>query len=68
KLCIIASNNTQSVFRVLNIDRMEPLELVLADDGVEYTQEQVWELVQTLDPGGRSRANTSRAVSAFGIV
>ncbi|XP_039285340.1 polyphosphoinositide phosphatase [Nilaparvata lugens] len=68
KLCIIASNNTQSVFRVLNIDRMEPLELVVADDGVEYTQEQVWELVQTLDPGGRSRANTSRAVSAFGIV
>ncbi|XP_075238567.1 polyphosphoinositide phosphatase FIG4 isoform X2 [Lycorma delicatula] len=68
KLCIIASNNTQSKFRVLNIDRMEPLELLFVDDGIEYTQEQVWELVQTLDPGGRSRGFTSRAVSAFGIV
>lgn len=68
KLCIIASNNTQSKFRVLNIDRTEPLDLVLAEESVEYTQEQVWEIVQALDPGGRSRGYTSRAVSAFGIV
>lgn len=65
---IIASNSTQSKFRVLTIDRTEPVGLVVSEDGVEYTQEQVWEIVQALDPGGRIRGYTSRAVSAFGIV
>ncbi|XP_069675113.1 polyphosphoinositide phosphatase isoform X2 [Periplaneta americana] len=72
---LIGSNNTQTRFRVLKIDRMEPYELSVTDDKVEYSQEEIRDLVTMIDVGNRTRAGqrssnsgVTKVVSAFGIV
>lgn len=72
---LIGSNNTQTRFRVLKIDRMEPYELSVTDDKVEYTQEEIRDLVTMIDVSNRTRAGqrsassgVAKMVSAFGIV
>ncbi|PSN50035.1 hypothetical protein C0J52_03285 [Blattella germanica] len=52
---LIGSNNTQTRFRVLKIDRMEPRALSVIDDKVEYTKEQIHDLVAMIDAGNRTR-------------
>jgi hypothetical protein len=54
---------------------MEPHELSVIDDKVEYTQEEIRDLVTMIDVGNRTRAGqrsatggVARVVSAFGIV
>ncbi|XP_063990283.1 polyphosphoinositide phosphatase [Diachasmimorpha longicaudata] len=72
---LMGSNNTQTRFRVLKIDRQESRELSLVDDKMEYTQEEIIELVNMIDQGNRSKAGhrskghgVAKIVSAFGIV
>ncbi|KAK7789638.1 hypothetical protein R5R35_005398 [Gryllus longicercus] len=71
---LMGSNNTQTRFRVLKIDRMEPRELSVVDDKVEYTKDEIRNLVTMIDVGNRrvgqksSSNGVSRIVSAFGIV
>ncbi|KAK4886863.1 hypothetical protein RN001_003134 [Aquatica leii] len=66
---LVGSNNTQTRFRVLKIDRMEPKELVITDDKVEYTQEEIVGLLNTIDAGNRQRSNLAKNnISAFGIM
>ncbi|KAI8520730.1 phosphatidylinositol-3,5-bisphosphate 5-phosphatase [Branchiostoma belcheri] len=72
---LVGSNNRETKFRVLKIDRTEPKELVIIDDKVEYTQREVRELLSMLDVGNRATrpaqkggAGLTRTVSAFGIV
>lgn len=71
----MGSNNTQTRFRVLKIDRMEPRELIIVDDKTEYTGDEIRDLVNMIDVGNRSRngqrnntGGVARVVSAFGIV
>ena len=54
---------------------MEPYDLSLTDDKVEYTQEEIRDLVTMIDVGNRTRvgqrsasSGVARVVSAFGIV
>eukprot|EP00794_Sanderia_malayensis_P000047 gene47-641_t len=74
---LVASNNGQTRFRILKIDRTEPTELVLIDDKVEYNQKQIRNLLQMIDVGNRPKASRSydkgvnglhHRGSAFGIV
>ncbi|XP_033230009.1 polyphosphoinositide phosphatase isoform X3 [Belonocnema kinseyi] len=72
---LIGSNNMLTRFRVLKIDRMEPKELIVIDDKMEYTQDEIRDLVNMIDMGNRNRASqrgntggVARVVSAFGIV
>ncbi|KAJ9595423.1 hypothetical protein L9F63_013382, partial [Diploptera punctata] len=72
---LIGSNNTQTRFRVLKIDRMEPRALSVIDDKVEYSQEEIRDLVAMIDAGNRTRmgprssaSGVAKVVSAFGIV
>lgn len=71
---LVGSNNTQTKFRVLKIDRTEPKELVINDDKIEYTQKEIRDLLMMIDVGNRSKhsqssgGGLSRTVSAFGIV
>ena len=64
---IVGSNNTQTSFRVLKLDRTEPKDLSIVDDGVEYTNDQIANLVCKID-SNRNRSTNSKSVSAFGIV
>ncbi|XP_076064117.1 polyphosphoinositide phosphatase FIG4 [Oratosquilla oratoria] len=71
---LIGSNNTQTKFRVLKIDRTEPYELVVTDDKVEYSEKQIKELLSMINEGNRTHmgqrhsTGLTRTVSAFGIV
>uniref|UniRef100_A0A8D8PM46 Polyphosphoinositide phosphatase n=1 Tax=Cacopsylla melanoneura TaxID=428564 RepID=A0A8D8PM46_9HEMI len=72
KYLIVGSNNAHTKFRVLKIDRTEPTDLVLVDDKVVYTVEEIKQMTNPMD-GNRPRGDASQGgikklVSAFGIV
>ncbi|GBP83844.1 Polyphosphoinositide phosphatase [Eumeta japonica] len=64
------SNNTQTRFRVLKIDRTDPKELILVDDKVEYNKQEIHQLLSMIATGNKSSRSTgfNKLVSAFGIV
>ncbi|KAK9747094.1 SacI homology domain [Popillia japonica] len=64
---LVGSNNTLTRYRVLKIDRTEPRELVLYDDKVEYTQDEIHDLINMIEGGNRLRTGLN-IISAFGIV
>ena len=54
---------------------MEPRKLIVMDDKIEYTQDEIKDLVKMIDMGNRNRANqrgagsgVAKVVSAFGII
>lgn len=67
---LIGSNNTQTRFRVLKIDRTDPRELILVDDKVEYNKQEIHQLLNMIGFGNRGgrTAGFNKLVSAFGIV
>ncbi|XP_066248294.1 polyphosphoinositide phosphatase [Euwallacea similis] len=70
KYYLMGSNNTQTRFRVLKIDRTEPRDLEIYDDKVEYSADEVSDLVNMIESGNRKAGagGISRYISAFGIV
>lgn len=70
KYYLVGSNNTQTRFRVLKIDRTEPKDLEIYDDKVEYSAEEIRDLVTMIESGNRKAgaSGISRFISAFGIV
>ena len=68
KIVIIGSNNTQTRFRVLRIDRSEPRDLTVIDDKQEYSQQDITQLLQTIRPQkSGSQSGPQRTISAFGL-
>lgn len=71
RIFLVGSNNTQTKFRVLKIDRTEPRALVVIDDHVEYSHQEIRDLLSMIDMGNRPRQRNnlgfSKTVSAFGI-
>ncbi|ODM99498.1 Polyphosphoinositide phosphatase [Orchesella cincta] len=67
---LVGSNQTESKFRILKIDRMEARELVLVEDQARYTQKEMKELLSTIACVNRPKnpAGLVRTVSAFGIL
>ncbi|XP_064595494.1 polyphosphoinositide phosphatase-like isoform X2 [Liolophura sinensis] len=71
---LVGSNNNETKFRVLKIDRTEPRELAIHDDKVEYTQGEIKNLLTMIYHGNKTRMSQrsnngmSRSVSAYGIV
>lgn len=55
---------------MLKIDRMEATNLAIYDDKVEYTKEEICDLLNMIDSGNRQRSvnSFSRGIYAFGIV
>lgn len=71
---VVGSNNEKTKFRVLKIHRNEPRELVIEDDMVEYTADEVHKILAMIESGNRPKSSSSkgnsglfRSVSAFGI-
>ena len=44
----MGSNNTETKFRVLKLDRTEPKELLLSDDHIVYSAKEIRELLVTI--------------------
>ncbi|RVE46868.1 hypothetical protein evm_008513 [Chilo suppressalis] len=67
---LIGSNNTQTRFRVLKIDRTDARELILVDDKVEYNKQEIHQLLNMIGFGNRGSRTSgfNKIVSAFGIV
>jgi len=70
---VVGSNNTQSSFRVLKIDRLDPKNLNISDDKTLYNNREIRDLLTMIDVGNRSKigqkigSGLTRTVSAFGI-
>lgn len=67
---LIGSNNTQTAFKILKIDRTCD-ELLLSDDRVEYTYREIRELLMRIDHGNRTKLNqpgVTKTVSSFGLL
>lgn len=72
---LIGTNSSQQRFKVLKIDRSEPRELNISDDRVEYTENELSNLLNSLDQGNRGKnahrvgpLGLNRKLSAFGLV
>jgi len=67
---LVGSNQTESKFRILKIDRTEAKELVLVEDQARYSQKEMKELLATIACVNRPKnpSGLVRAVSAFGII
>ena len=50
---IVGSNEEQTKFRVLKIDRTEPRELIIHDDKVVYNEREIRDLLTMIDVGNR---------------
>ena len=70
----MGSNWEQTRFRVLKIDRTEPRELILNDDGTVYSQEEVRDLLKMIEVGNRTKvgqrmgSGLNKSFSSFGII
>ncbi|KAL4232644.1 phosphatidylinositol-3 [Mactra antiquata] len=72
---VVGSNNTETSFRVLKIDRTEPRDLVIHDDKHVYSKTEIMNLLMTIDSGNRltikqkqHSTGLTKSVSAYGIV
>ena len=70
---VVGSNNTQSSFRVLKIDRLDPKNLNISDDKTLYNNREIRDLLTMIDGGNMSKIGQKigsgliKTVSAFGI-
>lgn len=53
---------------MLKIDRTDPKELKIEDDKVEYSQDEIHNLVSLIEAGNRQNYGSTKVISAFGIV
>ncbi|XP_064473715.1 polyphosphoinositide phosphatase-like [Ornithodoros turicata] len=72
---LVGSNNTQTKFRVLKIDRSDPYELTVIDDKVEYNRDDIGDFLamigkkdKQMRTGQKPGVGLNRALSGFGIV
>lgn len=53
---------------MIKIDRTEPKELVLVDDGVKYNKKEITELLARITNGNKKKTpQTPNRISAYGI-
>lgn len=67
---LVGSNNTQTAFKVLKIDRTEN-DLTFVDDRVEYTYHEIRDLLMRIDNGNRTKSSltgVTKTVSSFGLL
>lgn len=70
---VVGSNNTETQFRVLNVHRNEPRDLVITDDHIVYDTQEIKSLLMMADVGNRSKVGQkvgyglTKTLSAFGI-
>lgn len=67
---LVGSNNTQTAFKVLKVDRTEN-DLNIVDDRVEYSYHEIRDLLMRIDHGNRTTTNSigvTKTVSSFGLI
>lgn len=64
---IVGSNTSESMHRVLKIDRTSQEELSIVEDKTVYNEKQLKQLLRMLDDGNRTTGGFTRAGVFFGI-
>lgn len=67
---LVGSNNTQTAFKILKVDRTEN-ELVVVDDRIEYSYQEIRDLLLRLNEGNITPSNSTgvtKTVSSFGLI
>lgn len=67
KFYIIGSNTSESLHRVLKVDRTVQDELILTEDKTLYNEKQLRQLLRMLDDGNRTTGGFTRSGTFFGI-
>uniref|UniRef100_A0A0K2VEB9 FIG4 homologlike [Tribolium castaneum] n=1 Tax=Lepeophtheirus salmonis TaxID=72036 RepID=A0A0K2VEB9_LEPSM len=72
---VLGSNDRQTHFRVLKINRTEPYSLQITDDGRVYDPKEINDLVRMMEDGNKSkvrgqkiRSGLQKVASAYGII
>ena len=64
---LVGSDKNKRNFRVLKIDQSKTLELNISEDPIVYTQQEVKNLLQTINEGNCSTGGMTFVTKAFGI-
>lgn len=67
KFYIIGSNTSETLHRVLKVDRTVQDELILTEDKTMYNEKQLRQLLRMLDDGNRTTGGFTRSGVFFGI-
>ena len=71
---VVGSNDSQTKFRVLKIDRTEPRELIISDDKIVYSEREIRDLLTMIDVGNRSKVGQkmgsgfNKTISSYGMI
>eukprot|EP00250_Pteridium_aquilinum_P010248 c19243_g1_i1 orf=74-556(+) len=65
---LIGRDKSHTQWRVLKIDRSEPAELHISEDPAVYTEQEIKDLLSTLDVGNQSCGGVNFVTKAYGIV
>lgn len=65
---MIGRNKSRTSWRVLKIDRLEPLELNISEDSTTYSETECSELLKRIHEGNRSTGGLKFVIICYGIV
>lgn len=68
KFYMIGRDKSRIVWRVLKIDRTEPLELNIFEDPTNYTESECYDLLRRIHDGNRSNGGLKFVTNCYGIV
>ncbi|XP_066936633.1 polyphosphoinositide phosphatase-like [Clytia hemisphaerica] len=64
---LVGSNNSQTRYRILKIDRTDPCDINITDDKVEYNHQEINELLRRIDHGNRLKSSKAIDKSSMGL-
>lgn len=71
---VVGSNPTQTLFRVLKIDRTQAQTLSITDDRLTYSSAEIKQLLTMIDVGNRSKVGQkmgsgfTKTISSYGLL
>lgn len=65
---MIGRNKSRTSWRVLKIDRLEPLELNISEDSTTYSETECSELLKRIHEGNKSTGGLKFVIICYGIV
>ncbi|CAB4378561.1 unnamed protein product [Rhizophagus irregularis] len=65
---MVGSNQSDSRFRILKIDRSTPTELTVIEDDIIYSKQEINDILTALEEGNRVSGGLNKVITAYGIV
>lgn len=65
---MVGRNKSRTYWRVLKIDRMEPLELNVCEDPTTYTERECSDLLRRIHEGNMSTGGLKFVTTCYGVI